>query len=390
MKVVSVLTTESNGGGEFAAVDLLDALAERGHDAVLVTNRPELKGSTRIATRVVDLGPKLSRATHRRIRSRFLGLSRRFNAALDAERPYDVLIVHYKKEQLLTLALGSRASRPLIVWAEWGPVPFELQRGFPNLLYRRAAARADVILAISEGTRRSLTAAGVPDDKVVVLPNAVRTDAMRFSEEGRAAIRARLGIPQDVFVVGCISRFHPKKRNDVVIDAVSRLDGETHLVLAGDGDAERSLRALATPLGKRVHFMSMPTTELADVYSAFDVSVFCPSPTEGAPRAVILAMLTERPVVSTGPQGVAEFLSEVGAIIDPENDPDALATALARYRDDPGLRERDGARGRDLVEETHASGNVAARLERLLLEGLARRGDEGHADAADATGSSAP
>ena len=36
MKIVSVLTSTSSGGAEFAVVELLDALAELGHEAVLL------------------------------------------------------------------------------------------------------------------------------------------------------------------------------------------------------------------------------------------------------------------------------------------------------------------------------------------------------------------
>ena len=374
MKIVSVLTTESDGGAEFAAVDLLDALVDRGHEAVLLTNRPELRRDTRVETRMVDLGPKLSRSSYRRIRVRFPQLSHRFRAALRCEQPYDVLMVNYKKEQLLTLTLPRRTKRPLTVWAEWGPVPFELRSGTPNLLYRLAASRADIVLAISEGTRQSLIGAGVPGHKVHVLPNAVHTDEIRYAEGGRLAVREQLGIPPTAFVVGCVSRFHPKKRNDVVIEAVSAMDSDTHLVLAGAGETEPSLRRLASRLGDRAHFVPTPTSDVADVYSAFDVSVFCPSPTEGAPRAVILGMLASRPVVSTGAEGVSDMLTRGGTITTPENNAEALAHELARYRDDPDLRAVDGAAGRSYAEDTYAAAGVAARFEKLVLDALESRG----------------
>jgi L-malate glycosyltransferase len=372
MKVVSVLTTASAGGAEFAAVELLDAFIDRGHEAVLLTNQLDLKRDTRVVTRPIDLGPKLSRSTYRSLRFRFPLLQHRLRRALKAEAPYDVLLVHYKKEQLLARLVKGR-KRPLVVWAEWGPVPFELRTGLSNVLYRRAARRTDLVLAISEGTRESVVAAGVPAEKVVVLPNAVRTDDVRFSAEGRREVRERLGIPSDAFVVGCVSRFHPKKRNDVVVDAVRMLDDSVHLVLAGAGETEAELRALAAPLGERAHFVPTPTSDVADVYSAFDVSVFCPSPTEGAPRAVILAMLAERPVLSTGAEGVSDLLTEGGAILTPENDPESLAVALRRYLGDPALRESDGKAGRALVERKHAAPRVAETLEGLFEDAIARQ-----------------
>ena len=164
-------------------------------------------------------------------------------------------------------------------------------------------------------------------------------DEIRYTEEGRARVRDQLGIPEQAFVVGCISRFHPKKRNDVVVRAVCELEDENvHLILGGSGETESELRRLAEPLGERAHFIPTPGAEVADVLSAFDVSVFCPSPTEGAPRAVILGMLASRPCLSTGAEGVADMIMpEFGGITSNENDPDALRSLISRYLGDPAL-----------------------------------------------------
>src|SRR3954451_5096780 len=148
----------------------------------------------------------------------------------------------------------------------------------------------------------------------------MRADELAFSAEGRRRVRERLGIPEDAFVVGCISRFHPKKRNDVVVEAVRSLDDpRVHLLLAGEGETEAQLKALAAPLGDRAHIVPTPGRDVAEVASAFDVSVFCPSPTEGEPRAVLLAALARRPCLSTGAEGVADMITpDIGTITSPE------------------------------------------------------------------------
>lgn len=374
MKIVSVMTTGSRGGAEFAAVELLDALAARGHETVMLSNQPAIGRGTRVAVRPLELGPKLSRSSWRSLLVRWPLLVRTLRRALAREEPYDVLLLHYKKEQLLALALGGRA-RATLAWAEWGPVPFQLRRGLPRRAYAAAARRASLVMAISEGTRRSLVDVGVPAERVVVVPNAVRTDEIAYSAEGRARVRAAHGIPDDAFVVGCISRFHPKKRNDVVVDAVVALDDpRVHLILAGDGETEAELRARARPLGDRLTVIPTPGADVADVLSAFDVSVFCPSPTEGAPRAVILAMLAERSCVATGAEGVADLIAPgTGAILEPENDAAALTLELRRRLDDPALREREGRAARRAAEAMHAAPRVAELAERLLLDAARRR-----------------
>lgn len=372
MKIVSVMTTDSSGGAEFAAVELLEALRRRGHDTVMVTDSPGIVRDTGVREAEIAIGPKLSTRSWPSLALRSPLLLARLRRVLRAEQPYDVLMVHYKKEQLLAPLLPASLRRT-IVWAEWGPVPFPLRRGLPHRAFLAAARGAALVTAVSEGTRRSLADVGVDPAKLVVVPNALRTEEIRYSEPGRARVRAELGIPEDAFVVGCISRFHHKKRNDVVIDAVRSLgDDRVHLIMAGSGDEEQRLRELAADLGERAHFIPTPGADVADVLSAFDVSVFCPSPTEGAPRAVILGMLASRPCLSTGPEGVADMISpELGGIAERENDPDALRELIAPYIGDHERIERQGAAARAHAERTYGAPVVAELMERLLEEAIA-------------------
>ena len=372
VKIVSVMTTDSSGGAEFAAVEMLEALRQRGHETVMLTDVPTIARDTQVQVSPISIGPKLSTKSWVGLALRWPLLSARLRQALRAQAPYDILMVHYKKEQLLAGGLPA-ALRRTVVWAEWGPVPFPLRRGLPRKAYLAAAERAALVLAISEGTRRSVAEVGVEQAKIVVVPNVLRAEEIRFSEAGRANVRAELGIPTDAFVVGCISRFHPKKRNDVVVRAVCALaDPKAHLILAGDGETEQELRRLAAPLGERAHFIATPGPEVPDVLSAFDVSVFCPSPTEGAPRAVILGMLASRPCLSTGAEGVSDMIRpEFGGISSPENEPESLRALLARYIDDPGRVVREGSAARAYAESTYAAPVVAKQIEGLLDRALA-------------------
>jgi glycosyltransferase involved in cell wall biosynthesis len=367
MKIVSVMTTSSAGGAEFAAVEMLDALSARGHDVVLLSDMPGIERDTSVAIAPLRIGPKLSVRSWRRLMADWPRYVWRLRRALERQMPYDVLLVHYKKEQLMVPWLPRRL-RPEVAWAEWGPVPYQFRRGLPRHAYLHASRQARVVMAVSAGTKRSVEAVGVREAKVEVVPNVVDVEEIRFTEVGRRAVRERLGISPDSFVVGCISRFHQKKRNDVVVDAVLLLDDpRIHLIMAGGGETEAALRAQAQPLDGRAHFVPTPTGDVAEVMSAFDVSVFCPSPTEGAPRATILGMLAERPCLSTGAEGVNDLIRpEFGAITQPENDPGALTALIRTYLADPGLGPRQGKAARGWAERQYARPVVAERIERLL------------------------
>ena len=366
MKIVSVMTTTSRGGAEFAAVEMLDALAERGHEAVMLSDQPEIGRGTRVRVVPLDIGPKLSRKSWPKLIALWLPYVRRLRKALEQEAPYDALLVHYKKEQLMALLLPKRL-RAKLVWAEWGPVPFPLRKGLPRRLYLAAARRTDLVMAVSQGTKDSVEEVGVAPEKVVVVPNVLRSGEIAFNSAGRERVRRELGIADDAFVVCCISRFHPKKRNDVVVEAVKRLGDRVELIMAGDGETEEDLRRRAEPLGPRAHFLPTPGANVDEVLSAFDVSVFCPSPTEGAPRAVIIAMLAERACVATGAEGVRDMIVDgVGQITTPENDPDTLAAALDSYVGDPGRAAREGAEARRRAVATYDAPVVAEQIEQLL------------------------
>ena len=306
MKIVSVMTSSTRGGAEYAAVRLLDALAARGHQTVLLTSHPDTAEGTRVAARHVELGPKLASASWPRLAATWPLLARRLGRELAREAPYDVLLLHFKKEQLLAPRLPSEL-RARVAWAEWGPVPDRLRGGGAGRLYSRAARGVSAVLAISEGTRESLIAAGVPADRVGVVPNAIDPRRFRALPEAGAAHRRELGVPGEAFAIGCLTRFNARKRNDVAIDAAIRLSREpgppVHLLMIGEGETEAELRERAAPLGDAAHFVPSSGSEPAELLSGCDVVVFCPSPTEGEPLAISLGMLTERPVVATAAEG---------------------------------------------------------------------------------------
>jgi len=373
MKIVSAMTSSTRGGAEYAAVRLLDALAGRGHETVLLTSHPDTAEGTRVAARPIELGPKLGARSWPRLALNWPLLARRLARELAPEAPYDVLLLHFKKEQLLAPRLPARL-RPRVAWAEWGPVPPPLRGGPPGRLYRRAARGVEAVLAVSEGTRESLIAAGVPAERVGVVSNAIDPQRFRPLPEAGAAHRSRLGIPADAFLIGCLTRFNERKRNEVAIDAALRLASQpgpaVHLLLIGEGETEGALRTRAAPLGDAAHFVPTTGAEPAELLSGCDIVVFCPSPTEGEPLAISMGMLVERPVVATAAEGATGLIEPgTGAIATPDHDPLAVAALLASYRADPALARSEGEAARRLAAARHDPATVAERAEALLLGG---------------------
>jgi glycosyltransferase involved in cell wall biosynthesis len=372
LHVVSVQTTAEKGGAEYSNVDLLDGLRERGARVKLLTNLPELVEGSGVPAQAVALGPKLSRRSVARVALGFVPWLVRLLRLLARERseagPIDVLLVHYKKEQLMAALVPRRLARA-VVWAEWGPVPFEFRRGLPRLAYLAAATRAARIVAISEGTKRSIAAVGVPPEKIEVIPNAIDVRSVDFDADARERFRAEWEAGPDTLVACCVARLHRKKRNDVLVEALGHLDGDVLLVLAGEGEEEPRLRALAAPHRARVRFIPTPRGYVEQVFSACDVALFAPSPTEGSPRSVVMAQLVRRPVLATDREGAEDLVVPgTGTIVTPAHDPAAVARALDAYRRDPERRASEGARGREHAVQRHDRALVEVRFEGVLRQ----------------------
>lgn len=365
-RVVSIQTTNERGGAEYANVDLLDALAARGRDVVLLTNVPDIAAATRVRVREVDLGPKLAWRTAAAVILAAPLTLLRLARALHAERPVAVTLLHFKKEQLLCSLLPKRLTGE-IVWAEWGHVPAIMRRGVPGGLYALAARRTHRIMAVSEGTRRTVVEAGVPGEKVEVIPNLVDVDSVALDVGAREELRRLWGAGEHTLVIGCISRFQIRKRNDVVVDAMAYLDGDVLLVLAGEGEQEQALRERAVPYGGRVRFVPNVRGHVEQFLSACDLLVFAPSPTEGEPRVIVMAQLIGLPVVATHPMGAEGLIPrDGGTIVSPHHDPRALAATLALYRDDPQRRTSEGELAREATRKSHDPERTLLAIERVL------------------------
>jgi len=75
-----------------------------------------------------------------------------------------------------------------------------------------------------------------------------------------------------------------------------------------------------------------------------------PSYREGLPRGLIEAAAVGRAIVTTDAPGCREVVRhEENGLLVPVGDSEAVAAAIGRLLDDPALRHRLAARGRDLA-----------------------------------------
>jgi glycogen(starch) synthase len=147
-----------------------------------------------------------------------------------------------------------------------------------------------------------------------------------------------------------LGRLVPAKGFDIALRAFAQLAStfpEVRFTIAGDGASRDDLQSLARSLDIRVSFPGW--IEPDDVPRLLnDASVVVmPSRREGLPIVAVQAALMARPIVATAAGGLREIVVDgENGIRVPDEDPAAVAHAVARLLNDPHQSTAMGARGR--------------------------------------------
>ena len=182
---------------------------------------------------------------------------------------------------------------------------------------------------------------GIDPARIRVIPSGID---FRRHRGIRPFSKEEWDLPPDARVVGQVAALAPHKDQATLLRAFGRhLDagGRGHLVILGEGGLRPQLEALRSALGldQRVHLPGFVDHILARM-AALDVMVMS-SKTEGLGTAILDAMALGVPVVATRTGGIPDAVidGETGLLVSP-SDPAALANALRRIHEDPGLRDR--------------------------------------------------
>ncbi len=183
-----------------------------------------------------------------------------------------------------------------------------------------------------------------------------RPDA-RGVEAGRAAARARLGLPRDALIPLFVGRIQPLKAPDVLLRAVARLLERRpwlreRIVVpvvggpSGSGLARpEGLQKLAARLGVCDVVLFRPPVgqdRLADWYRAASVLVM-PSHTESFGLVAVEAQACGTPVIAAEVGGLPVAVRDgVSGALVPGHDPVDYAEALSGFADDPARSTRMG------------------------------------------------
>jgi glycosyltransferase involved in cell wall biosynthesis len=228
-------------------------------------------------------------------------------------------------------------------------------------------SRADLFFAVSPRFERSYDAAGLPRERLRLIPNGVDTARFRPAAAGeRELLRHALNLPPDTRIVLFVGFFSHDKRPDLLFDAWAKtavsVAPDSALLFVGatqspyfeiDGRLAERIRTLAHALGldRRVRFVEW-THEIERFHRAADIFVL-PSIREGMPNALLEAMASEIPCIASRLEGVTDTIieHERNGLLVPPSDGSALQAALRHCFENRECAQALGAEARRTVKE---------------------------------------
>lgn len=294
-----------------------------------------------------------------------------YEAVPFAGRPaYDALVCHFGENGNRVaelLAVGATRGRVLTFFHGADITRYVIDRG--ERVYDALFKAGALFLPISERWKKRLLELGCP-------PARIRIHHMGI-DCGRFAFRPRRAQLEGSFRIVSVARLVEKKGLTHAIQALSQLRVPPglswHYEIIGDGplmaELAQQVRALGlegrvTLSGWRDQAYVVAALNEADVLAAPSVTA-ADGDQEGIPVALMEAMASGLPVISTYHSGIPELITDgVSGLLVPERDAAALGAAIERLMADATLRA-DIARGARAEAEAHW--NIAG-LNRRLAE----------------------
>jgi L-malate glycosyltransferase len=342
MRSLHIDTARTWRGGQNQVLLTVTALAEAGHDAILLAHEDgELKRRAGEGMRFLGFAPRSEfdvQAAWRLVR--VIGDLK--PAVIHAHDPMAV--------SLVAMALqmgGAKAQRPLVVASR--RVDFHLKRhAFSKWKYRHV----DVFVAASRVIAAILESDGIERDRIAVVHDGV--DVERIDRHEPVDVHKTFWLPHGAPVVANVAALAPHKGQKHLVAAAAELVRripDARMLILGDGELKDALQHQISSLGLDRHVtLTGFRADVIGILKSVDLVVMS-SITEGLGSVILEAMACRRAVVGTRAGGIPEAIEDqLTGLLVPVKDEGALADALSTLLPDADRRRTMGAAGRARVE----------------------------------------
>ena len=212
--------------------------------------------------------------------------------------------------------------------------------------FRATVKNSDLIVAVSPQTAAAL-ASEFPASraKITTILNHVDTEVFRPDRALRAAVRARLELPEDATAVLMTGILHKQKGLALGLECFARTAGKhpgLRLLIVGDGPERKNLEAAAAALGVSVRTIfcgAQGNCAMPGYYNAADIYLNPTLRHEGLPLVMLEAMACGLPSITSRIGGTAATIDDgVSGFFVKPGDTAAMTEKLGLLAGHPELR----------------------------------------------------
>ncbi len=386
MRVLHVLPSISSklGGPSEVAFQLVRGLIEEGISAEIATTDDDRTDTLPIPSHCCTLYrdvPVWVFPREQLRRNEFIPSRALAAWLMHSVRNYDFVDIHY---------LFTFSSTVASYAARWSGVPYSVrtmgqlapwslaQSGLLKRCYRAAfdnsmLRKAALVHCTSNPEADDAQAAGV-SAPIRILPLGVeRTTRIANAS---AITHSRYKIPMESPILLFLSRLHPKKRPDLLIQALKSLgeSSRAHLIIAGDGAPEYldELKRLAYSLAlkDRVHFIGfIGAAERSALLQGCDVYIL-PSHSDNFALALAEALEAGAAIITTKEVQISPEIVEAQAGVVLQDVEKELSKSIRQLIENPLLRQELGARARDLAHNKYNWKAIVKDLVKVYSEAI--------------------
>ena len=279
----------------------------------------------------------------------------------------DIVHVHHPSPMAFAACLLARPAVPVVIGYHNDVVKPRALIRFYGPVQDAVLRRADAILVGTQAYLDTSPFLAPYRAKCRIVPYGIPLEQFAADSEAQARadqLRARYRGSLVLFV----GRLTYYKGLSVAIEAMRRV--KATLLIVGTGVLEADLRRQIRGLRLEEKVVMLGPVDDAALNACYRACDVCVLPSTHRSEAFGLVMLQAqacaRPVVCSDLPGLStvNVPGHTGLVV-PPGDPEALAEAITRLLDDPGLRGRMGQAGRDQVERFFTAETMIRRLEEV-------------------------
>jgi len=241
---------------------------------------------------------------------------------------------------------------------------------------------ADAFVSVSPSISKKFIESKLPVDKLFTIPNGVDIDKFSpvGSREEKNNLRKKLGLPENTFIIMFVGFFSEDKGPDILVEAykIVKKNIKADMRVLFVGSTKGVYYEIKASLVKKIKdgikgdclekdiIFVEKTLEIEEYYRCSDLFVLS-SKREGLPNALLEAMASGLPCVSSNLDGVVGYLifDDKEGMLFNSGDIHGLSRAVCRVFEDRKLAKDLGYSAREKVIKNFSIGIVAGQYKKL-------------------------